>query len=509
MGYYFISVGGSGARVLEALTHLCAAGLMPNQEKIGHFYAMAIDPDSGNGNLTRTHRLLNSLNGFQSVDVGKNTPLLKTRLNLPDGPHFVWSPTPLGRSLDNIISYHAFRDKPLGKLYRSLYTKKEREMILDEGFRGRPSIGAAVMAKKANIDGAHKVAHDTAWQNLINVVKTDVRENGSAQIFLAGSIFGGTGAAGLPTIVRILRDVFAKNCANGTVRIGGALLLPYFSFSPTEEEKRASGIFASSENFLTNTKAALRYYADTGGSGYDSIYFVGDNTMKSMRNFSIGAADQCNDAHIVDLFAAMAAVHFYQSTERGYCYYISRGTDNEFKWSDLPNVQMYDETMVPAKERFVQFTRFIFAYLHMVKPIFRDLEAKRISRDDYPWYDYLQNIKSGSSEVLNFEEYAEKFAEWLNQVENSAGEARSVKLINPQSFSVENNHAKINTALFSTLGYDISRITIDEIFRTRLNSSGGGGFWERIFGGNRNVNEDFGQGFGLFLRRLYDSCKAS
>ena len=26
MGYYFISIGGSGARVLEALTHLCVAG---------------------------------------------------------------------------------------------------------------------------------------------------------------------------------------------------------------------------------------------------------------------------------------------------------------------------------------------------------------------------------------------------------------------------------------------------------------------------------------------------
>ena len=33
MGYYFISIGGSGAKVMESLTHLCAAGLLPNFEK--------------------------------------------------------------------------------------------------------------------------------------------------------------------------------------------------------------------------------------------------------------------------------------------------------------------------------------------------------------------------------------------------------------------------------------------------------------------------------------------
>ena len=40
MGYYFISIGGSGARVLESLTHLCVAGLLPNKEKQGHLYTM-------------------------------------------------------------------------------------------------------------------------------------------------------------------------------------------------------------------------------------------------------------------------------------------------------------------------------------------------------------------------------------------------------------------------------------------------------------------------------------
>ena len=502
MSYYFISIGGSGARVLEAITHLCAAGLLPNKEKRGYFYAMSIDPDTGNGNLTRTNRLLDCLNELQNVNIGKRTPLLKTPLKL--AKPFVWSPTNLGNSLDDVISYETYRNKTIGKLYRALYTKKERQTILNEGFRGRPSIGAAVMAKKAMIDGNTAIVQEAAWQNLINAVRNDVRTNGSAQIFLAGSVFGGTGAAGLPTISRLLRDIFKNNCQNGEVRIGGALLLPYFSFEPTEEQKKESGLFASSENFLTNTKAALRYYSENGGSGYDSMYFIGDNTMTSIPNFSVGATSQCNDAHIVDFFAAMAALHFYNSGDGKHCYYISRNLDNTFQWNDIPDVQMNDNTKVSVRERFVQFTRFIFAYLHIVKPVFSDLEAGRKKESNYPWYvDYLKNVKVSSKEVRYFEEYAERFVRWLNQFEHSSG-ARSIEIINPESFSINDNHVEINSELFQTLDYGNSKVSINEVI-TRLNSSKGS--WiDIIFGGKKDTNQDFGQDFGLFLRRLYDSC---
>lgn len=46
-------------------------------------------------------------------------------------------------------------------------------------------------------------------------------------------------------------------------------------------QKKESGLF------LTNTKAALRYYSDTDGSGYDSMYFTvtGDEIMLPMPVF--------------------------------------------------------------------------------------------------------------------------------------------------------------------------------------------------------------------------------
>lgn len=503
MGYYFISVGGSGARVLEALAHLCVAGLLPNEEKQENLYAMSIDPDTANGNLTRTHQLLKSIEGFQAVNVGKGTPILKTPLTLANP--FDWSPTQLGKNLDDVIGYETYKDKAVGKLYEALYTKKERRTVLDEGFRGRPSIGAAVMAKKALTDEKSIIEKDPAWQNFISAVQHDVGIHGSAQIFLAGSVFGGTGAAGLPTIARLLRKIFENNCKKGEVRIGSVLLLPYFSFAPTEEQKEKSGLFASSNNFLTNSKAALRYYDETGGSDYDDMYFIGDDTMVSVPNFSIGAGTQCNDAHIIDLFAAMAAVHFYYGHTGQNSYRISRSQDNAFCWSDLPDVQMKDGSTVSVRERLVQFTRFIFAYLHLVKPVLQDLEDGRKKANGYPWYkDFFQgNIKASAAEVQSFDKYAKSFVMWLNQVEHSAG-ARTVELIRPDSFSIQNNHIKINSSLFKTLDYGNSIVDIDTV-NTRL-ADNGGRWYDRVLGRKKNTNQDVGQGFGRFLRKLYDSC---
>ena len=147
MSYYFISIGGSGAKVMESLTHLCAAGLMPHDEKNSELYVMAIDPDIGNGNLKRSSAALHCLNEFQSLETGRGTNLFKTNIKL--SRPFIWSPTETDKNLDDIMSYQAYRGTSIGRLYEVLYTQEERSTTLNEGFRGRPAIGAAVMAKKA------------------------------------------------------------------------------------------------------------------------------------------------------------------------------------------------------------------------------------------------------------------------------------------------------------------------------------------------------------------------
>ena len=50
MKYYLISIGGTGAKCLEAFVHMNAAGLMKNRGEIKIIY---VDPDASNGNLAK------------------------------------------------------------------------------------------------------------------------------------------------------------------------------------------------------------------------------------------------------------------------------------------------------------------------------------------------------------------------------------------------------------------------------------------------------------------------
>jgi hypothetical protein len=44
------------------------------------------------------------------------------------------------------------KTKPLGLLYKSLFSEQERTTNLDKGFRGHPAIGAAVMNQKMDVN---------------------------------------------------------------------------------------------------------------------------------------------------------------------------------------------------------------------------------------------------------------------------------------------------------------------------------------------------------------------
>lgn len=488
MSYYFISIGGSGAKVMESLTHLCIAGMFPTDEK---FYVMAIDPDTGNGNLARSSAALNCYNTFQNLEVGNDSPLFKNKIELASP--FVWNPTEHDKCLDDVMAYHADKGTPIGDLYEVLYTKKERSTLLNEGFRGHPSIGAAVMAKKIATNNGR---HEEPWNHFESLVNQDAKTGAVAKIFLAGSVFGGTGAAGMPTIAKLLQRTFKDLYNQGKVLLGGALILPYFSF--TSGNMSSDQMYASSENFLTSTQAALKYYATKNSEEkiYHSMYFIGDDVLSPVQKFSIGSSSQENDAHIVDFYGALAAIDFYKSDINNLkkCSYITHADNNKILWSDFPDLTELDENnkevTVSIKERFAQFTRFIFAYVHLVKPVLRDLASGNLKDYQYPWFiDYLQNVNVDSIEVKQFEEYTECFIRWLNQLEK---EPREIHLINPNVIK-EIEPAKINSSLFSNcVGDEDSGISINEL-------------WFRLTEGVKD--NQYANGFGRFLRALYACCE--
>src|SRR5665647_437482 len=84
---YLIGIGGTGARVIEAVVHLCAAGLGPDELSM-----FMIDPDAGNGNLDRTKKLITEYKNCRSkLQKTEECHLFKTDIKIPPGEkEFVW-----------------------------------------------------------------------------------------------------------------------------------------------------------------------------------------------------------------------------------------------------------------------------------------------------------------------------------------------------------------------------------------------------------------------------------
>lgn len=363
MTTYFISIGGSGARVVEALIHLCGAGLLGTQP----LRILFIDPDQSNGNLNRTKSSLGAYTKLHNLlaENGLRSELAATRVE----EYTEWSPfhhAPEVRCLRDFYNYPQYKDQPVGRLLRVLYTNEELNADLGVGFRGRPAIGAAVMSQ---LD--LEMEQDAPpWSTLINEVKND---SGDAKIFLCGSIFGGTGASGFPTIGRLIKNKLEKESLQDRVKLGGLLMLPYFKFDSSAKRE----LCARSEEFLINTQAALLYYQKH--SIFNTIYLLGDSQVAQIpkEKVQLGNDGQRNDPHYIELLGGLAAIHYFQNKNVGESVVIARHAVGALSWEDLPNGQAVRQAVLGT-------ALFAHLWLGTVKPNLNNPQLKLVNA---PWLE--------------------------------------------------------------------------------------------------------------------------
>jgi hypothetical protein len=304
---YIIAIGGTGAKCAEAIVHLVAAGLFtPDPLKDSRVKIFFVDPDQSNGNVTHAQK---TIKAYQDCyDVFKNSTSKDWQMpwmKMPLESRGIWSPFGGGnKTLIDFFNHANYKETSLGSLLEVLYTGGERTNNLDVGFRGRPAIGSAVLSQVNFNENP-----DPFWQELITEVSGDFN-TGTPKIFLCGSIFGGTGAAGFPTLGKLLHNQLERSKGRSQAVLGGLLMLPYFEFSvpPSQDSQE---VYARSEDFLLKTEAALRYYLGQAEETFDLIYLLGDSELMGIDKFSIGQADQENPPHFLELYAALAARHFW------------------------------------------------------------------------------------------------------------------------------------------------------------------------------------------------------
>lgn len=417
-----IGVGGTGAKVVEATLHLTAAGLGPAQNLLVGF----VDQDRANGNVMRAKQLLAVMrethrawrNTGTPHRLGTESTLLKCLVEPLAEDAEVWTPhTDQGITLAQIFERDRMSEGDQ-HLMDILFAEGavEQQMPLGEGYRGRPHLGAAAMAAAVD-DGDF-------WKKLIEAIKQD----SDVRLVLVGSVFGGTGAAGFPTLARLIRRRLGRERIDAKVSIGGALMLPYFGFRPPESEEGVGGNVARTEQLLIQSREALRYYHHLFGQEqvFDELYFVGWEPYFQFKYHSAGSNEQANPALLPELLAGLGVCRFFNRahgidpTLTNPVFVSARRDADAIGWADLPSPGDDDAPY----NRLGQMLRFAAAWKQWGGLIGADRNRQIIQLDRDPWYK-AQGLKPDhfkrtppQAELDSLSEYLNSFLEWATAIQH-------------------------------------------------------------------------------------------
>lgn len=319
MKLFIFAIGGTGSRVLKSLIMLSAAGVRPVDE-LGRPIADAelvpiiIDPHKANADLKRTETLLGAYatirrqlhgdstnaSGFFATKISSLKDVVSSQ-QVPLDNSFIFNLA--------AVEHHKFRDfigyntmnEPNQALTSLLFADYQLENKMSIGFVGSPNIGSVAL---------NGVKDSNEFKAFTTVFAPGDR------IFFISSIFGGTGAAGFPIIVKNIRAAHNLEARNRAflqnAPIGALTVLPYFSLMDSDDknDKRID-----TADFVVKTQSALEYYHNTltgdGRNAVNAIYYLGDHGHNAPYAYDPGdKQDQHDPAHLVELVGAMAPLRF-------------------------------------------------------------------------------------------------------------------------------------------------------------------------------------------------------
>lgn len=290
---YVFGIGGTGARVIRSLTMLLASGVKLG-ENIDTVIPVIIDQDRSNGDLTRTIALLKTYKSLHDqLKFGRNSKSEFFKTNIDDlNTSFRMQVADVAdKDFQSYIKYLNLdtRNKALVSL---LFSKKNLEARMDVGFKGNPNMGSVVLNN----------FFTEADNDLGSILESF--QSGD-KIFIISSIFGGTGAAGFPLLLKTLRQAQSSQLPSAALvanaPIGAITVLPYFGVQHDEDSE------INMDSFMSKAKAALSYYRDNLNT--DVLYYISDKLSKNYDNHE-GDSAQRNNAHFVEMVAALSIIDF-------------------------------------------------------------------------------------------------------------------------------------------------------------------------------------------------------
>jgi len=300
---FVFAIGGTGSRVMKSLAMLLSCGVdIRNTDVI---VPIIIDPDDANGDLTRTEEIIHLYRRIYDKASCELSTFFKTRIKFLDelGENGYVSDKVRGelegvadQLFKEFIGYREM-DKSNQAFTSLLFSKQNLDANMDVGFKGNPNIGSVVLNNFRNSNAFQKFSECFSQND---------------RVFIISSIFGGTGAAGFPLILKNIRNAtppLANHMSLRTAKIGAVTVLPYFNINGYGTKTSID-----SNTFITKTKAALNYYDRNicRNKSLNALYYIGDNLTDNRIEGADGASEQKNAAHFIELASALAIIDFME-----------------------------------------------------------------------------------------------------------------------------------------------------------------------------------------------------
>ncbi len=403
---FIIAFGGSGARCAEALAYLYAARCIPQGAHI-----LMIDPDESNGNVvTARDQLQRHWRIHQCIRSDPKAFFAPPLNQEATAGSFFWQYPNAHQPFQNLINYAAHQTPHQG-LLQLLYDQDDFALSFEQGYVGRAHIGSLDLLRtlKRGLQESNEDQNDdrNPLQVFIRLLREAVQRPEGATLLVYGSIFGGTGASGLPAVPPLLREYLPEGLFQ-KLRIGCVQLTPYFTFPPGESQDPDSALHPLA------TQAALYHYSYSQ-VGYHRIYLVGaPDRISTNEDNQRGGALQRNRAHYAELGAALAAAHFFDQfpSSTDHVEVFACGS-KEVGWRSLPH---HEATRI--KQNFTAFATFCLLHAHF---LYEDLTNRR--HLDTKWLRDLergtgrQTLGGQERELVDLHKFALRFLDWVREIE--------------------------------------------------------------------------------------------
>ncbi|MDR0573067.1 MAG: tubulin-like doman-containing protein [Tannerella sp.] len=320
---FVTGIGGTGMRCIEAFTHLCAIGMFDNTD----VHLLALDTDKDNGNFTRLKNLKEAY--IKTKGVNKKQFALHDTFFSANLHYYQFSPDYSRLStFDALYGYGdaKFSNPDKAAIADLLLTDNAKEFDLKHGYRAQTHLGSMLMY--------HSIINDIKMNDKSDLKRwlqelITASNSGNPRVFILGSVFGGTGASSIPVIPKAIKEAAAlisdATDIERNAYFGATLLTSYFSFPlPGDREKATQKVIATSDKFALNSQAAMMFYEadETVKKTYQKFYMMGTEGMEwqpgKVKDKTItGGEAQENDSHYIEMLAAFAAYHFFNSPEEG------------------------------------------------------------------------------------------------------------------------------------------------------------------------------------------------